>query len=70
MKVTLAVTVVRGFLGRQEYRRRLVQARNEAERLKHLADDVCNLNIHLINQLQIVKQNDMKIPSSTYAIYN
>nr|XP_022331356.1 myosin-IIIb-like isoform X1 [Crassostrea virginica] len=58
--------VIRGFLGRQEYRRRLAKARNEAERLKHLADDIYNLNIHLCNQLQIAKQNDTKIPDSFF----
>ncbi|XP_048734629.2 myosin-IIIb-like isoform X2 [Ostrea edulis] len=60
--------VARGFLGRQEYRRRLVHARSEAERFKHLADDIFNLNIHLTNQLQIAKQNDMNIPSSFFGV--
>ena len=65
-KIYISFLVIRGFLGRQEYRRRLAKARNEAERLKHLADDIYNLNIHLCNQLQIAKQNDTKIPDSKY----
>lgn len=59
--------MIRGFLGRQEYQRRLAQARSEAERVKHLADDIYNINIHLCNQLQIAKQNDTKIPPSKSA---
>lgn len=62
--------VIRGFLGRQEYRRRLAQARSEAERVKHLADDIYNINIHLCNQLQIAKQNDTKIPPSFFGVSN
>lgn len=61
------IPVIRGFLGRQEYRRKLAQARSEAERVKHLADDIYNINIHLCNQLQIAKQNDTKIPPSESA---
>lgn len=61
------IPVIRGFLGRQEYRRRLAQAKSEAERVKHLADDIYNINIHLCNQLQIAKQNDTKIPPSKSA---
>lgn len=62
--IKIDIPVIRGFLGRQEYRRRLVQARSEAERVKHLADNIYNMNIHLCNQLQIAKQNDTKIPPS------
>ncbi|XP_061172927.1 myosin-IIIb-like [Saccostrea echinata] len=62
--------VVRGFIGRQEYKRRLAKAKNEAERLKHLADDIYNLNIHLCNQLQIAKQNDVNIPNSFFGVHD
>ena len=57
------ISVVRGYLGRCKYRRKLEAAKKEAERVKHLLDDVCNKTIHLGNELQIAKQNDKSHPS-------
>ena len=59
------ISVVRGFLGRCEYKRCLARARQEAMRVQHLLESIQNLSIDLSNYQQVALINDQKIPKGT-----
>jgi hypothetical protein len=58
--------VVRGFLGRCEYKRRLSRARQEAMRVQHLLESVQYLSVDLSNHQQIALLNDQHIPKGKF----
>ena len=66
----LSFSVVRGFLGRCEYKRRLNKARQEAMRLQHLLETVQNLSIELSNHQKTALLNDEKIPKGMFIVKN
>lgn len=57
---------MRGFLGRCEYKRRILKAKQEAMRIKHLLETAQNLTIDLSNKLQVAQLNDQKIPKGKW----
>lgn len=58
--------LVRGFLGRCEYKRRLSRARQEAMKVQHLLESVQNLSVDLSNHQQIAILNDKNIPKAFF----
>lgn len=58
--------LVRGFLGRCEYKRRLSRARQEAMRVQHLLESVQYLSVDLSNHQQIALLNDQHIPKAFF----
>lgn len=62
MKWIIFLLVVRGFLGRCEYKRKIAKAKQDAMRIKHLLETAQNLSIDLGNKLQVAQTNDQKIP--------
>lgn len=58
--------MVRGFLGRCEYKRRLSRARQEAMKVQHLLESVQNLSVDLSNHQQIAILNDKNIPKGKF----
>ncbi|CAG2225754.1 unnamed protein product [Mytilus edulis] len=66
----LIFRVVRGFLGRCEYKRCLARARQEAMRVQHLLESIQNLSIDLSNHQQVALLNDQKIPKAFFGKYD
>ncbi|XP_071171569.1 myosin-IIIb-like isoform X1 [Mytilus edulis] len=62
--------LVRGFLGRCEYKRCLARARQEAMRVQHLLESIQNLSIDLSNHQQVALLNDQKIPKAFFGKYD
>ncbi|KAL3866198.1 hypothetical protein ACJMK2_043520 [Sinanodonta woodiana] len=58
--------IVRGFLARRRYRKRLELARKEAALVEAFLRQVQNLSIELGNKEQLVMQNDKNIPPSFF----